>query len=89
MPPLFHWWFVQKFNTDAHAWYEARLRFMLSAAAWSMVGHVIGLGDRHSENILIETTTGRVVHVDFDWYVLLYVVPIACGVVVWFIKLSV
>jgi phosphatidylinositol kinase/protein kinase (PI-3 family) len=62
---------------------------MLSAAAWSMVGHVIGLGDRHSENILIETTTGRVVHVDFDWYVLLDVVPIACGVVVWFIKLSV
>jgi serine/threonine-protein kinase ATR len=71
MPPLFHWWFVQTFNTDAHAWYEARLRFTLSAAAWSMVGHVIGLGDRHSENILVETTTGRVVHVDFDWYVLL------------------
>lgn len=66
MPPLFSWWFAQTFCDDAHAWYEARLRFTLSAAAWSAVGHVIGLGDRHSENILVETTTGRLLHVDFD-----------------------
>jgi serine/threonine-protein kinase ATR len=66
MPPLFSWWFVRIFNDDAHSWYEARLRFTLSAAIWSVVGHIIGLGDRHSENILIETKTGRLLHVDFD-----------------------
>jgi serine/threonine-protein kinase ATR len=66
MPPLFSWWFVRVFNDDAHAWYEARLRFTLSAAIWSAVGHIIGLGDRHSENILIETKTGALLHVDFD-----------------------
>eukprot|EP00934_Nitzschia_sp_Nitz4_P002344 Nitzschia sp. Nitz4//scaffold9_size221794//64787//75082//NITZ4_001337-RA/size221794-augustus-gene-0.161-mRNA-1//-1//CDS//3329560974//2344//frame0 len=64
-PPLLYWWFVQTFH-DPHAWYEARTRFTLSAAAWSAVGHVIGLGDRHSENILVDTTNGECVHVDFD-----------------------
>jgi serine/threonine-protein kinase ATR len=67
-PPLLYWWFVQKY-LDPHSWYEARMRFTLSAAAWSAVGHVIGLGDRHSENILVDTSTGDCVHVDFDWYV--------------------
>lgn len=64
-PPLLYWYFVQKFH-DPHAWYEARNRFTLSSSAWSAVGHVIGLGDRHSENILIDTNSGDCVHVDFD-----------------------
>jgi serine/threonine-protein kinase ATR len=64
-PPLFYWWFVQNFM-DPHSWYEARTRFAHTAAAWSAVGHVIGLGDRHSENILIDTSSGACVHVDFD-----------------------
>jgi serine/threonine-protein kinase ATR len=65
-PPVLSWWFVQHFRS-ATDWYEARKKFTLTAAAWSAIGHVIGLGDRHSENILVETKTGRVVHVDFDW----------------------
>jgi serine/threonine-protein kinase ATR len=65
-PPVLYWWFVHHFH-DPHAWYEARTRFALSSAAWSAVGHVIGLGDRHSENILIDMTSGDCVHVDFDW----------------------
>lgn len=64
-PPVLSWWFVQHFRS-ATDWYEARKKFTLTAAAWSAIGHVIGLGDRHSENILVETKTGRVVHVDFD-----------------------
>ena len=43
-----------------------RLSFARSAAVWSMVGHIVGLGDRHGENILIDTTSGECVHVDFD-----------------------
>lgn len=31
-----------------------------------MVGHIIGLGDRHGENILLDKTNGECVHVDFD-----------------------
>lgn len=65
-PPVFYWWFIQKFS-DPNEWFEARTRFALSAAAWSAVGFVIGLGDRHSENILVDTSNGQCVHVDFDW----------------------
>lgn len=67
-PPLFYWWFVHTFR-DPASWYEARTAFTISTAVWSAVGHVIGLGDRHSENILIDTSSGACVHVDFDWYV--------------------
>ena len=64
-PPLLYWYFIQKYP-DPHAWFEARRRFTLSAAVWSAVGHILGLGDRHAENILIDTSCGEVVHVDFD-----------------------
>lgn len=32
----------------------------------SIIGFIFGLGDRHAENILIDTTTGEVMHVDFN-----------------------
>ena len=30
-----------------------------------MVGHVLGIGDRHAQNILVHTKTAEVVHIDF------------------------
>ncbi len=63
--PCFHKWFVERFS-DPTEWLEARHMFTRSAAVWSGVGHVIGLGDRHTENILIDQTNGECVHVDFD-----------------------
>jgi phosphatidylinositol kinase/protein kinase (PI-3 family) len=30
-----------------------------------MVGHILGLGDRHPSNLLIERSSGKVVHIDF------------------------
>ena len=33
----------------ATQWFEARLRFSRSCAAWSMLGHIVGLGDRHAK----------------------------------------
>ena len=32
----------------------------------SMVGYVLGLGDRHGENILFDESTGDTLHVDFN-----------------------
>lgn len=32
----------------------------------SMIGYILGLGDRHGENILFDSTTGDTVHVDFN-----------------------
>ena len=65
-PPLFYWRFRRSFQ-DPHTWFEARTKFALSAAVWSAVGHVIGLGDRHSENILLDISNGECVPVNFDW----------------------
>ena len=31
-----------------------------------MVGYILGLGDRHGENILIDSKCGDSVHVDFN-----------------------
>ena len=46
-------------------WHAARLAFARTSAVWSMVGHVVGLGDRHGENILLDAAAGDAVHVDF------------------------
>lgn len=32
----------------------------------SVVGYILGLGDRHGENILIDSTVGDCLHVDFN-----------------------
>lgn len=32
----------------------------------SVIGYVIGLGDRHLDNILIELNSGEVVHIDYN-----------------------
>ncbi|KAI3661795.1 hypothetical protein MP638_003803 [Amoeboaphelidium occidentale] len=64
-PPVFHSWFVKTF-TDPKEWFMARNRWTRTIAIMSIVGFILGLGDRHSENILIDESTGDAVHVDFN-----------------------
>lgn len=64
-PPVFHLWFVQQFP-EPSAWFAARLRYTRSCAVMSMVGTILGLGDRHGENILFEEGNGGTFHVDFN-----------------------
>ncbi|XP_027767685.1 serine/threonine-protein kinase ATR isoform X2 [Solanum pennellii] len=64
-PPAFHKWFLNMFSEPA-AWFRARVAYAHTTAVWSMVGHIVGLGDRHGENILFDSTTGDCVHVDFS-----------------------
>ena len=63
-PPVLHQWLIRSFPTP-HLWYQSRLRFTQSCALWSMCGHVVGLGDRHGENLLLCRDTGEIMHVDF------------------------
>jgi serine/threonine-protein kinase ATR len=63
--PVFSRWFVQTFP-DPGAWLEARSAFTVSTASWSIMGAMVGLGDRHGENLLINLDTGSLVQVDFD-----------------------
>jgi serine/threonine-protein kinase ATR len=64
-PPVMHRWLVTSFR-GVRQWFETRLRYTRSVAVWSMVGYVLGLGDRHPENILFSQRTGGCVHVDFS-----------------------
>ena len=37
-----------------------------SVAVASVFGHLIGLGDRHLDNVLVDLATGDVVHIDYN-----------------------
>ncbi|WOG84660.1 hypothetical protein DCAR_0103844 [Daucus carota subsp. sativus] len=41
-------------------------RYALSLSAMSMIGHILGLGDRHLDNILMDFSSGDVVHIDYN-----------------------
>lgn len=64
-PPVLPLWFTQQFPNPS-AWFSARLRYTRSCAVMSMVGTILGLGDRHGENVNLEEGSGGVFHVDFN-----------------------
>ena len=49
----------------AETWLKRRSLFARSLAVTSIVGYILGLGDRHPSNLLIEEQTGQVIHIDF------------------------
>lgn len=58
-----HRFFLETWR-DPGEWFEARLRYTRATAINSMAGYLIGLGDRHCANILLDLHTGEVVHID-------------------------
>jgi serine/threonine-protein kinase ATR len=63
--PCFHQYFFQKYP-EPNDWLIARNNYIRSLAAWSIFGYVIGLGDRHLENIMINNQSGSVMLIDFE-----------------------
>ncbi|PRP86009.1 serine/threonine-protein kinase ATR-like [Planoprotostelium fungivorum] len=63
--PVMHKWYLEKFS-DPSSWLQARNSFTKSCAVMSMIGYILGLGDRHSENIMLDANNGDCVHVDFN-----------------------
>ena len=59
---------MRHYFTELHkaptAWFAIRLNYARSVATTSIVGHVLGLGDRHTSNILMDNSSGEVVHID-------------------------
>ena len=49
------------------SWHIAKMNYTRSVAVSSMVGHILGIGDRHLGNILINQGSGEVVHIDFGF----------------------
>lgn len=64
MKPVFHYFFLEKFPSPGE-WFEKRLAYAHSLATTSMIGYILGIGDRHVSNILIDQTTAELVHIDF------------------------
>ncbi|VDK68004.1 unnamed protein product [Onchocerca ochengi] len=58
-------WFRRSFS-DSCRWYAARLAFTYTSAVMSMIGFILGLGDRHGENLLLDLISGDAIHVDFN-----------------------
>ena len=48
-------------NPSPKKWYEGRLSYTHSAAVTSMTGYVVGLGDRHLGNVLLDSATSELV----------------------------
>jgi PI-3-kinase-related kinase SMG-1 len=53
-------------SSSADSWWRCTCRFARSTAVMSMVGSVLGLGDRHLDNVLVNLSSGQVVHIDFN-----------------------
>jgi ataxia telangiectasia mutated family protein len=63
--PVFRYFFTERFGHSLPLWYSARMKYTRSCAVNSIVGHMLGIGDRHISNILVHKNTGECVHIDF------------------------
>ena len=61
--PVMRHYFTERHKTPM-SWFRLRLNYARSVATTSIVGHILGLGDRHTSNILLDNRTGEVVHID-------------------------
>ncbi|PHJ21036.1 fatc domain-containing protein [Cystoisospora suis] len=66
IPPVMQRLFFKWFSDNPSKWYRSRRNYARTLALWSFFGFIIGLGDRHGENILLDSSDGTVMHVDFD-----------------------
>ncbi|KAG6810767.1 hypothetical protein H0H92_010424 [Tricholoma furcatifolium] len=61
--PVMRHFFTEKHKVP-NAWFATRLDYSRSLATSSIVGHILGLGDRHTSNILMDVVSGQVVPID-------------------------
>lgn len=52
-------------SKSSESWLERRTNYTRSLATMSMVGYILGLGDRHPSNLMLDRITGKVIHIDF------------------------
>jgi len=51
---------------NSSGWWRVTQCFARTTAIMSMVGSLIGLGDRHLDNVLVNLSTGCLIHVDYN-----------------------
>ena len=62
--PCMRYYFYENFPSPK-TWVLAQARYSSSVAATSIAGAITGLGDRHCNNILIDLSSGEVIHIDY------------------------
>uniref|UniRef100_T1KSW0 non-specific serine/threonine protein kinase n=2 Tax=Tetranychus urticae TaxID=32264 RepID=T1KSW0_TETUR len=53
-------------STNAFEYWHLTQTFTQSNAVMCMIGYIIGLGDRHLDNVLVDLSTGEVFHIDYN-----------------------
>uniref|UniRef100_A0A8W7PD05 non-specific serine/threonine protein kinase n=1 Tax=Anopheles coluzzii TaxID=1518534 RepID=A0A8W7PD05_ANOCL len=53
-------------SATASSWRQVIRSYSLSLAVMSVIGYIIGLGDRHLDNVLVKLATGEIVHIDYN-----------------------
>ncbi|ESO02673.1 hypothetical protein HELRODRAFT_161965 [Helobdella robusta] len=52
-------------SPSSEIWFDRRTNYTRSLAVMSMVGYILGLGDRHPSNLMLDRISGKIMHIDF------------------------
>ncbi|XP_059653076.1 serine/threonine-protein kinase TOR-like isoform X1 [Cornus florida] len=52
-------------SRTSEVWLYRRTNYTRSLAVMSMVGYLLGLGDRHPSNLMLHRSSGKILHIDF------------------------
>ncbi|KAK6628142.1 hypothetical protein RUM43_001953 [Polyplax serrata] len=52
-------------SPSSELWFDRRTNYTRSLAVMSMVGYILGLGDRHPSNLMLDRLSGKILHIDF------------------------
>ncbi|XP_024379368.1 serine/threonine-protein kinase TOR [Physcomitrium patens] len=52
-------------SRSSEVWLDRRTNYTRSLAVMSMVGYLLGLGDRHPSNLMLDRHSGKILHIDF------------------------
>ncbi len=61
-------------STGPSEWWQTMQTYARSTAVMSMIGYIIGLGDRHLDNVLVDLATGEVRFVPFIKIIILVLI---------------
>lgn len=53
-------------SADSVEWLEKTTSFSRSLAVMSVIGYIIGLGDRHLDNMMVDYHSGEIIHIDYN-----------------------
>ena len=58
---------LEKLAKNYDSFLHIKNKFVNNYATISLITYILGIGDRHLENFLIQTSTGEIVMIDFGY----------------------